>query len=312
MQLIDYEKKGSLKIHKKYVEFIDKKYKKGYKAGYDKYFKHVLDVLHKDLKDSINLTTINPTTSKKSGKLTDHIYVMWWQGLKEAPKLVQNNIKRMQDIFGKENVYIINKKNWKNYCSISDNIINKFESGKISITALSDIIRFNLLENTGGLWIDSTVILNGNCKELISRYNDYNFFSISNQDNDYHYISKSRWTAWMIGGKPSYSLFKFTTTFYELYFKKHDFLIDYYTIDDIIAYFYNANSYFKEDVDAISGAWQPYLWSTNMSNENNKKMIEKFKSDPYYSIQKFTYKYNKNIAKKSGTLLNFVLAAKDY
>lgn len=42
MQLIDYEKKVSLKIHKKYVGFIDKKYKKGYKVGYDKYFKETV------------------------------------------------------------------------------------------------------------------------------------------------------------------------------------------------------------------------------------------------------------------------------
>lgn len=310
MQLNDYEKKVSLKLHKKYVGFIDTKYKKGYKAGYDRYFKHVLAVLHKDLTDSLNLITTNPNPSQKSSKLTDNIYVMWWQGLEKAPKLVQNNIKRMQDVFGKENVYIINQKNWKKYCSISDNIIHKFESGKISITALSDIIRFNLLRNTGGLWIDSTVILNGNCKELISNYNDNNFFSISNQDKDYHYISKSRWTAWMIGGKPSYSLFEFATKFYELYFKRHNFLIDYYTIDDIIAYFYNTNSCFKEDVDAISSSWQPYLWSTNMSNEDNKKLIEKFKSDSFYSIQKFTYKYDSSIANRPKTLLHVIIENK--
>ena len=310
MQLIDYEKKVSLKLHKKYVGLIDAKYKKEYKAGYDRYFKHVLAVLHKDLTDSLNLITTDPNPSQKKSKLTDNIYVMWWQGLEKAPKLVQNNIKRMQDIFGKENVYIINQKNWKKYCSISDNIIHKFESGKISITALSDIIRFNLLRNTGGLWIDSTVILNGNCKGLISDYNDNNFFSISNQDKDYHYISKSRWTAWMIGGKPSYSLFEFATKFYELYFKRHNFLIDYYTIDDIIAYFYNANSCFKKDVDSISSFWQPYLWSTNMNNKDSKKMIEKFKSDPFYSIQKFTYKYDPSIANRPKTLLHAIIKNK--
>lgn len=257
--------------------------------------------------DALKTISNNKVHQKKDSKLLNHIYVMWWQGVESAPVLVQNNITRMQEIFGKDRVCIITEQNWKQYCNLSNTIMKKFAAGKISIAALSDIIRFNLLKNYGGLWIDSTVILNNNSASLLAQFNNRDFFTISNLDEDYHYISKSKWTAWFIGGRAGYPLFEFATAFYNKYFEKHDFLIDYYTIDDIMAYFYKNNDRFKNDIDSISYNWNPYLWSQNMYNPYKKEYIEKFKHEDMYSIQKFTYKYtraNKNTIK---TLLEAVI-----
>lgn len=308
MNLIDYKNKAFLKLYKKKIQWDDTRQGNKSIKEYEKYFVHVLKFLQPECQAAAKtLIHDDIKSSQKYFDLLSNVYVMWWQGIDQAPRLVQNNIKRMQQIFGQENVYIITQKNWEEYCSVSDTIISKFNDGKISITAFSDIIRFNLLKDHGGLWIDSTVILSNESKDILSQYNNVPFFSISNKDNDYHYISKSRWTAWLVGGRPAYPLFEFISSFYEIYFKKHNFLIDYYTIDDIIAYFYIINDNFKKDVRTISNNWHPYLWSENINKIYNKDLIDKFKKYPLYSIQKLTYKYNKEDALNPQSMLYAIL-----
>lgn len=307
MKLIDYKKKAFLKLYKKNIEIRDSYRSFGDPLGYEKYFNQVLHALEPDFLTALDRIRKEKVNFKENNKLLDHIYVMWWQGVENAPTLIQNNIRRMQKIFGKDNVYIITEKNWKQYCSFSSIIIKKFNAGKISIAALSDIIRFNLLKKHGGLWVDSTVILSENCKGILSEYNDKDFFSISNLDNDYHYISKSKWTAWFIGGKAGYPLFEFATEFYDNYFEKHDFLIDYYTIDDIIAYFYTIDLKFKNDINSISADWHPYLMNNNINKAYDPNLFDKFDHDPLYSIQKFTYKYDESLSKNKDTVLYAIL-----
>lgn len=305
MSLIDYKNKVFLKLYKKKVQWDDNRQSDKSIKEYEKYFDHVLKILQPECQAAIK--KVNTDINQKYFDLLSNIYVMWWQGIDHAPRLVQNNIKRMQQIFGQENVHVITQENWKEYCSISDTIISKFNDNRISITAFSDIIRFNLLKNHGGLWIDSTVILSNKSKDILSKYSNKEFFSISNKDNDYHYISKSRWTAWLVGGRPSYPLFEFINSFYEIYFIKHDFLIDYYTTDDIIAYFYIISDNFRKDIEVISNNWHPYLWSENISKIYNKNLIDEFKQNPLYGIQKFTYKYNKEDALNPQSMLYAIL-----
>lgn len=310
MKISDYKSKLFLRLYKKKIEFFDMKKATGYPNGYEKYFREVLRVLQPDLSNAFDSLNFNTMKIQKEFNLLDNIYVMWWQGIQNAPILVKNNIKRMQEIFGKDSVHVITEENWKEYCNVADVIVEKFDNGKISIAALSDIIRFNLLRDYGGLWVDSTVILSNNCKNALSKYSNKDFFTISNLDQDYHYISRSKWTSWFIGGKPSYPLFNFAVEFYNKYFQNHDFLIDYYTIDDLIAYFYLNNKALRHDLDTISNDWHPYLWNDNMYNAYNDSLMRKFSNNPLYSIQKLTYKYDQTRVENSQILLHVIIKNK--
>ena len=307
MKIDDYRKKVFLKLYKKQVDFLDNKKQVGNFVGYQKYFNKILEFLKPEFLEASDYLKSDNKILQEDDKLFDNVYVMWWQGMQNAPLLIKNNINKMQTIFGENRVHIITQDNWKEFCSISSVIIQKFYDGKISIAALSDIIRFNILKKYGGLWVDSTVILSENCKDLLLKYENKDFFSISNRDQDYHYISKSRWAIWLIGGKAGYPLFNFIDAFYNLYFEKHNFLIDYYTTDDIIAYFYKTNRKFKEDVYVNSNDWHPYLLSDNMNELYDKRVIENVKAYPLYGVQKFTYKYDKKLASDSKTLLYAII-----
>ena len=55
-------------------------------------------------------------------------------------------------------IHLIDKNNYRKFTDIDNIILTDFEKGKISIQVFSDILRFNLLKNNGGIWIDSTIM----------------------------------------------------------------------------------------------------------------------------------------------------------
>lgn len=69
---------------------------------------------------------------------------------RERSKIVQANIARLRVVFGEKNVVLITQDNYQQYVELTPIIHNKFLKNTISITHLSDIIRFNLLNDYGG------------------------------------------------------------------------------------------------------------------------------------------------------------------
>ena len=87
------------------------------------------------------------------------IWVMWFQGIKNAPPIVKACIQSIIINSNKHPVYIISKDNYKKYISLPLFIEKKLEKKKFSITHFSDIIRMALLSKYGGYWIDSTYLI---------------------------------------------------------------------------------------------------------------------------------------------------------
>lgn len=81
----------------------------------------------------------------------------WWDGFETAPFIVKKCLERTAQIFPEASIITISKQNFKEYTTIDQRILDGFEGGKISIQTFSDILRFNLLKNHGGLWVDATI-----------------------------------------------------------------------------------------------------------------------------------------------------------
>lgn len=289
---------------RKFLRVLDK-LKLPTKNLYAGYYKLILKVLNPSLKKAyLNYKD----HCLKESSVEDIIWVMWWQGLDVAPKIVKYNVTRLQDVFGKERVIIITKDNYRKYTNVSSELVRKLDQGEITFTLWSDIIRYNLLMNNGGLWVDSTVIVAKNFLRDYKEKIQCDFFSLSNQKKDYRFISYGKWTGWFIGGKRGLSLFKFVTNFFEEYFSDHKTQYDYYLVDDAVRYFYVHNEEFSKLVQSISESWDPYLFIRNMDSLDVEKLFYEFNFDNRFYIQKFTYKFNVNetIDKKSllGKLLD--------
>ena len=271
------------------------------KFTYKILFKYIRFSLKKDLEKTNAEYKIGINDANK--KIPNKFWIMWWQGLDKAPSLIRQNVKRLQYFFGEQNVFIITKENYQEYTNISKTIIDKFNNNNISFTSLSDIIRFNVLKNYGGFWIDSTVALSNKFVEYFKKETKGPFFSICNVNGNYHNISVSKWTIWFIGGVPNYDLFNYLDKFYEIYYTNHNKSIDYFLTDDVISYYYLKNLAFQNYCKKLSRTWYPYYFVSKFDKKFKQIYLSMFNNNIDYSVQKLTYKYSEDILRDKNSTL---------
>lgn len=96
--------------------------------------------------------------------IENNVFVFWWDGFENAPEIVKKCYASVCKYHPDSNVIGIDKNNYHKFTDIDAKIIKDFEKDKISVQTFSDILRFNLLKNNGGVWIDSTIM-------FLSKYN---------------------------------------------------------------------------------------------------------------------------------------------
>lgn len=105
----------------------------------------------------------NKHLSSEGGRLAssddqDVIWVCWFQGMEQAPELVQTCFSRLCAV-EKHRVILITEENMLQYADIPSSILKKWKAGNIPNPNFSDILRTVLLYQHGGLWIDATMLL---------------------------------------------------------------------------------------------------------------------------------------------------------
>lgn len=297
--------KKEIEYYKKIVDKLDN-YHEG-KRKYELLYKLINYSLRKDFK-TIDKDIDDIESEQK--EIPNKFWIMWWQGINQAPALVYKNICSLQKMLGKDNVVIINKSNYTEYTNISSNILDKFSKKQISITTLSDIIRFNILKINGGYWIDSTVVISDIFKKYFDNVDKKYFFTLStkNDKKAYRNISYSKWTLWFLGGVPNLNFFRYMDKFYEIYFSNHQLAIDYFLTDDVIAHYYFTHKDFRKYCEQTENDWAPYLWLDNFNNLNvTDRMMRCFNTQLKYSVQKITYKFDLQLLKNKSNFVSYLL-----
>ena len=88
------------------------------------------------------------------------IWCCWWQGEAQMPELVKMCHARLKQVIpaSKAELHLITLDNYRDYVQLPEHIIKKFENKIITMTTMSDVLRFALLEKYGGYWLDATVL----------------------------------------------------------------------------------------------------------------------------------------------------------
>lgn len=176
------------------------------------------------------------------------IWVCWWSGIDSAPKLVQRCVDSIYRNAGEHPVHLITKDNFIEYLEIPPFILSKLDDHSMCIANFTDYLRFSLLEQYGGLWLDATIF----CTSAIpGDYFAKPLFSCKGGNDRGIYISRYRWTAFCFGGFKSHPLFKFFRKAFELYWSKNGAAIDYLLVDYIINFGYENNIGIRRDIDSI-------------------------------------------------------------
>lgn len=169
----------------------------------------------------------------KSGNI-ERVWTMWWQGedsLPEVLKICYNSHKKYIIDEGIEYV-MITQDNYKDYIDIPEYVLKKVETGIISFTHLSDMLRVFLIEKYGGAWIDITVLLTSPIDRTIFKYE---FWSVNLFGTDYipmhlgQTITHCRWAGFLLSANHPHSpLFRYIKKCQLDYWSRFNTPIDYF------------------------------------------------------------------------------------
>lgn len=86
------------------------------------------------------------------------IWVLWLQGIEQAPELIQACVSSMKKNLSTYEVRVLNEENINKYVDIPEKVVEKWKKGIIYNAHFSDLVRVSILSQYGGTWIDSTVL----------------------------------------------------------------------------------------------------------------------------------------------------------
>lgn len=228
-------------------------------------------------------------------KVNKILWVFWWQGEDQIPYPVDLCIKSIKNNNSDNELILISKNNINEYLEIPQYIIEKVNSGAISITHLSDYIRVNLLNCYGGVWLDSTFFMT---KSLAPEIFDMKFYSINHGNKRKWVISKDLWSVSLLTSSKDSPIMKYLSYFQDEYWKNEKVAICYLLLDCMIAIGYEKIGWIKELIDEIPENNInnfSFLHKNRNKIYNEKRFIEMTKNT---YIFKLTYKESYQISYK--------------
>lgn len=131
------------------------------KKLFKKYGKHI-----QEFSDKYN----NELLQQKSKK----VWICWFQGMENAPKLVQECYDSVVRNMPDREIIVITSNNMFDYVEFPEYIVEKWKSGIITHTHMTDLLRLELLIRYGGMWLDATVFCSN--KSIPSYFFDSDLF----------------------------------------------------------------------------------------------------------------------------------------
>ena len=203
------------------------------------------------------------------------IYYCWFQGEENLPLLARCCYNSLKENAGDYKIVFIDEKNFTNYIDLPSHVVDKIRSGKITRVHFTDILRVNLLERYGGLWLDATILVT----EPMDNYKKFwrlPFYTqkfTQDKDNNHPitkgfgaYSSYGRWGGFIQGTSVLHNpLYTFAKDFFNEYWRDFDELIDYVLVDFVLDIAYSYIPAVKKEMDECpvnnENVWtlSPYL-----------------------------------------------------
>lgn len=237
------------------------------------------------------------------------IWVCWWQGYKNMPELCKMFFDRLNEMLpSNADLKLITLDNYLQYAKIPDNIVRKFNEGKISMTTYSDVLRNYLLYNNGGMWIDASVFVSNNISEEFLNNKEWwsiNLYSKNDKIiNLGQKITNRKWSGFIQKGIKNNILNKFVCEAFELYYAKYDIIIDYFIQNLFIKIAYDNIAQINKIIDNIPvNNVNVYDLFDNVDKEFDKEVYNKWNSRTLF--YKFTQKRQYSVYTSDNKLTYF-------
>ena len=225
------------------------------------------------------------------------IWTMWQQGEEQMPETVKASMKTIRD-FAERNgceFHLLTEENFADFIDIPNDITEKYKKKELSAAHYSDIIRFSLLYQYGGIWMDATLFVSPYATlEMF----EGDFFSLNHPPTYPEQMEQTicdfKWSGFFLGGQKGESHFKHILDLYIYYVRKYPIFIHYLMMDYFILSEYTSNLEFRSLVDKLP-VLEPAerLWFLREhANDlfDEQEWVKLLKTTP---IMKTTYKINK-------------------
>lgn len=218
-----------------------------------------------------------------------NIFVFWAQGFDNLPEIPKKCIENIEKFYPDYNIFKITLDNFKEYVEIDENLIRLFKNKKISIQTFSDILRYNLLYKYGGVWCDATLLFFDkiNFEDKI-RKNDYYSLNVDCEEKNVLWgkVYNVTYTTFFFATKKKSPILDAINKAYIEYYKKFDFVIDYFLNDYfmILAMIYKLEGGTLEKIEKNKA--NPFYLLNKIKNCDSDINIHECKCIP----QKLTWK----------------------
>ena len=277
----------------------------GYRTSF--YKKRVSKYVEKDFADLLEkYKKRNENVPKAAFEKKTHVWVLWWQGLDRAPDVVEECIQSQRRNLdpNQYEYHLLTQENVGNFVSLSDNIRKKYDSGNITLTHLSDIIRANLLANYGGIWMDATIYMSEPFPDAVRISPFYSNKKNLDSMNQRKMISAGRWTSYFMKAERGNELLQFMCDAFELYWEKHNALIDYWLIDYTIYAAYKNIPAIKREIDLVpynnQNIFNIFIFRNELYNKDKFNLLTN-----NTILHKQSYKYQYTKMDEKGNLTNW-------
>lgn len=237
---------------------------------------------------------------EREHKISNKIWICWFQGLENAPELIKKCYKSIIENNLDKEVVLITKNNLEEYVKFPNYILEKWKKGIITYTHMTDLLRLELLINYGGLWLDATVFCTGEVPDYF--YNSDLFFFQSlkpGRDGHANYIS-----SWLIAAKTNNKILMATRELCYEYWKNNNSMWDYFLLHIFISIVLDK---YKEDWEKIipRDNATPHILLLRLFEQYDKKKWEIIKKQT--SFHKLTYKFNEDKKNIKNTYYDIIM-----
>ena len=163
------------------------------------------------------------------------IWVCWWQGEKEMPELIRGCIRSIKECLpgDKAVLRLITIENCMEYVTFTEEVIRKFNEGKMTYAHLSGLLMAELLYRFGGMWVDAEYFV---AKPIEKELFEQQMFTLRSQTPGWEAdMTKGRWSGDFWFTRKEHLLFRFLTESLWYYWEVENEMPDYQFINDIIA-----------------------------------------------------------------------------
>lgn len=263
---------------------------------YDFPKKVILDFVLK-LRKEAQIDESNSGKKEESEEFPKIIWTMWQQGEAQMPETVKASMKTIKD-FAERNCcdfHLLTNENLEHFVNIPKDITDKYKNNELTAAHYSDIIRFTLLHQYGGIWMDATLFISPYATvEML----EGDFFSLNHPPTYPEQMERTigdfKWSGFFLAGQKGGNHFKHIRDLYIYYVRKYPIFIHYLMMDYFILSEYTSNPEFRSLVDkfpVLETAERLWFLREHANDPFEEYEWEKLlKTTP---IMKTTYKINK-------------------